>query len=74
MPAEDVIITGTFTINKYTITYIIDNETYKTEEVEYGSTITPPNPGEREGYDFTWGDYPSTMPANDIIIYVFLEM
>ena len=69
MPANDVTITGTFTINKYTITYIIDNETYKTEEVEYGSTITPPNPGEREGYDFAWVDYPSTMPANDITIY-----
>jgi Listeria-Bacteroides repeat domain (List_Bact_rpt). len=68
MPANDVNVTGTFTINKYKVTYIIDGEEYKTEEVEYGSTITPPNPDDREGYDFAWGDYPSTMPAKDITI------
>lgn len=68
MPAKDVTITGTFTINKYKITYMIDGEVFKTEDVEYGSTITPPNPENREGYVFAWGDYPSTMPANDITI------
>ena len=68
MPAKDVTVTGTFTINKYKVTYMIDGEVYQTVEVEYGSTITPPNPGNREGYDFAWGDYPSTMPAEDITI------
>ena len=68
MPANDVTVTGTFTINKYKVTYMIDGEVYQTVEVEYGSTITPPNPGDREGYDFAWGDYPSTMPAEDITI------
>ena len=68
MPAEDMTVTGTFTINKYKVTYIIDGEEYKTEEVEYGATITPPSPDNREGYDFAWDDYPSTMPANDITI------
>lgn len=68
MPAKDVTVTGTFTINKYKVTYMIDGEVYQTVEVEYGSTITPPNPGDREGYDFAWGDYPSTMPAEDITI------
>ena len=69
MPAEDVTITGSFTINQYTITYIIDNEAYTTEKVDYGSTITPPTPPTREGCDFAWGDYPETMPAHDITIY-----
>ena len=68
MPANDVIVTGKFTINKYKITYIIDGEVYLSEEVEYGSTITPPNPGDHEGYDFAWEDYPDTMPAHDITI------
>ena len=68
MPAKDVTVTGTFTVNKYKLTYVIDGEVYQTVEVEYGSTITPPNPGDREGYDFAWGDYPSTMPAEDITI------
>ena len=69
MPAHDVNVSGSFTINQYTITYIIDNEVYTTEKVDYGSSITPPTPPSREGYDFAWGDYPETMPAHDITIY-----
>ena len=69
MPAEDVSVSGYFNVNQYTITYIIDNEVYMTEKVDYGSTITPPTPPSREGYDFVWGDYPETMPAYDITIY-----
>ena len=69
MPAEDVTVTGSFTINQYTITYIIDNEVYTTQTVDYGSNIIPPTTPEREGYDFAWGDYPETMPAYDITIY-----
>ena len=68
MPANDVIITGTFTINKYLVTYIIDGETFTTEYVKYASTITPPSVPEREGYSFAWNEYPETMPANDISI------
>ena len=68
MPANEVYVVGKFTINKYKITYVIDGVVFKTEEVEYGSTITPPNPGDHEGYDFAWEDYPTTMPAEDILI------
>ena len=68
MPANNVTITGTFTINKYLVTYIIDGETFTTEYVEYASTITPPSVPEREGYSFAWNEYPETMPANDITI------
>ena len=58
----------TFAINQYTITYKIDDEVYQTESVDYGSTITPPNAPEREGYTFEWIDVPETMPAHDITI------
>ena len=68
MPAKEVYVVGNFTINKYKITYVIDGEVYLTEEVEYGSWITPPNPGDHDGYDFAWEDYPDTMPAHDITI------
>ena len=68
MPAKEVYVVGAFTINKYKITYVIDGEVYLTEEVEYGSWITPPNPDDHEGYDFAWEDYPDTMPAHDITI------
>jgi hypothetical protein len=68
MPAEDVTATGTFTVNKYKLTYMIDGELYLTEEVEYGAEITAPNPPARDGYDFAWSDVPETMPAHDITI------
>ena len=69
MPAENVTVTGTFTINQYTITYIIDGEVFYTESIDYGSKIEPPITPERNGYDFAWEDYPETVPANDVIIY-----
>ena len=69
MPAHDVTVTGSLTINQYTITYMIDNELYTTEKVNYGAAITPPTPPARQGYEFAWGDYPETMPAHDITIY-----
>ena len=67
MPASDVIITGLFTINKYKITYMVDGVLLMTEEVNYGSTITPPI-SPKEGYEITWNSYPTTMPAEDITI------
>jgi hypothetical protein len=69
MPAHDVTVTGTFAVSQYAITYIIDDEVYTTQTVDYGSIIVPPAAPERDGYDFAWGDYPETMPAYDIIIY-----
>lgn len=68
MPAQDVVVTGTFSINSYTITYKIDGEVYSTQTVEYGSSITPPTVENLDGYDFAWEEYPTTMPAHDIII------
>ena len=67
MPAEDVTVTGTFTVNKYTITYMVDNTVLMTEEVAYGSTIAPPK-SQKDGYDILWSFYPTTMPAYSITI------
>ncbi len=68
MPACDVIITGTFYVNQYSITYIIDGEIYATESVDFGSVITPPSPQTKDGLEFTWDEFPEFMPAHDIII------
>jgi uncharacterized repeat protein (TIGR02543 family) len=69
MPAEDITVTGSFIINKYTLTYIVDGEIYKTYEVEYGANITPEADPEKEGYTFDgWNEIPATMPANDVTI------
>lgn len=69
MPEEDVEITGTFSINKYTLTYMIDGEVYKTFNVEYGESIVPESDPVKEGYTFSgWSEIPQTMPAGDVII------
>ncbi|MBO4674230.1 MAG: InlB B-repeat-containing protein [Bacteroidaceae bacterium] len=69
MPAKDVIVTGSFTINKYTLTYIVDGESYKTYEVEYGASITAEDAPAKEGHTFSgWSEIPATMPAKDVIV------
>lgn len=59
-----------FTINtKYTLTYMVDGEIYKTYEVEYGSVITPEEEPTQEGYTFSgWSEIPETMPAKDVTV------
>ena len=69
MPAEDVIIEGSFTVNYYTITYIVDGEVYATETIAYGSEITLIDAPTKEGYTFSgWSEAPATMPAEDVVI------
>ena len=70
MPAQDVTVTGTFRINKYQVTYVIDGEVYATDSVEYGASIVLPVVEEKEGYTFSgWSEVPQTMPANNVTIY-----
>ena len=69
MPANDVTVTGTFAINKYTLTYKVDDEEYKSYEMEYGAAIRPEAEPAKEGYTFSgWSEIPETMPANDVTV------
>lgn len=69
MPAEDIIVTGSFVINTYTITYVVDSVVYATDSITYGDTIILLDEPTQEGYTFSgWSDAPVTMPAEDIII------
>ena len=69
MPAEDITITGTFTANTYTITYMVDNEIFATATIAYGDTIVPIAEPSKEGYTFSgWSSIPETMPAEDVVI------
>ena len=69
MPAHDVTITGTFSINKYKLTYKVDGVDYKTISYDYGSTITAEAAPTKEGYTFSgWSEIPTTMPAHDVIV------
>ena len=69
MPAEDVVVTGYYTVNKYKLTYMVDGVEYKSLDVEYGTTITPEAEPTKEGYTFSgWSLIPETMPAHDVIV------
>ena len=67
MPAHDIEVIGSYTVNKYALTYKVDGEEYKKVEVDFGTTLTPePNPV-KEGYTFSgWQGLPETMPAHDV--------
>ncbi|MDE5871906.1 MAG: InlB B-repeat-containing protein, partial [Muribaculaceae bacterium] len=69
MPAQDVVVTGDYTVNVYTVTYIIDNEVIEVQEYEYGAPIVPIEVPDKEGHSFSgWGDVPATMPAFDLVL------
>ena len=69
MPAEDVVIEGTFAVNYYNVIYKVDGEEYMVVQVVYGSEITLIDEPTKEGHTFSgWSETPATMPAEDIII------
>ena len=69
MPAHDVELFGTYDVNYYTLTFILDGEEFSSTQVAYGSEITPPEVPEIEGLTFSgWEDVPETMPAHDVTI------
>ena len=70
MPAHDVVVTGSFTINSYTVTFMYGDEVLYTEEVNYGASIPLPEILDKYGLVYKWLDVPETMPARDIVIMV----
>ena len=61
----DVTINGAYTINQYTITWMIDGEVFKTQTLDHGTAINAPTAEEREGYTFAWKDeIPGTATAD----------
>ena len=69
MPAYNFKVYGGFTVNYYTITYLVDGEVYATETIAYGSEIVLRNEPVKEGHTFSgWTEAPATMPAEDVVI------
>ena len=68
MPAHNVTVTGTFSINSYKLTYMIDDKVYKEVMCEYGATIIPEPQPEGDYVRFEWIGLPETMPANDVTV------
>ncbi|MBP5514298.1 MAG: InlB B-repeat-containing protein [Bacteroidaceae bacterium] len=62
---NDVTITGSYNINHYTVTYVIDGTTVGTEEVEYNGTPSAPEAPEKEGHTFAgWTGLPEKVTAD----------
>ena len=71
MPAEDVVIVGSFTANEYTVTYLVDGKPYETAETYlYGTAVKLKEAPEKEGYTFSGWDHKEdfTMPAENVVI------
>ena len=71
MPAEDVVIVGSFTANEYTVTYLVDGTPYETAETYlYGTAVKLKEAPEKEGYTFSGWDHEEdfTMPAENVVI------
>ncbi len=69
VPLHDVTYVALFTINQYTLTYIVDGETYKVQTLDYGTAIEPLENLNKGGYTFSgWSDIPQTMPAHDVMV------
>lgn len=55
--------------NSYTLTYIVDEKTYKTTSYKLGEKITPEPAPTKEGYTFSgWSGIPDTMPDHDVTV------
>ncbi len=69
MPTHDITVEGSYVINSYKITYIVDDEVYATDSLLYGAIIELLPQPTKEGYTFSgWNDAPSTMPAHDVVV------
>lgn len=68
MPDRDLIIRGSFEINTYKVTYMVDDIVYREADVKFGSAIPTISSPSKTGYTFVgWSpELPSTMPDYDI--------
>ena len=67
VPAHDVTYTAEYKVNSYKLTYEVDGVTYHSEEIAFGTAITPLAAPQKEGKTFSgWSEIPATMPAHDV--------
>lgn len=69
MPAENLTVSATSTVNTYTVTYQVNGETVHEDAVPYGAAI-PAYTYTLTGYTVgAWNeDIPATMPARDLTV------
>ena len=70
MPAHDIEVQGSYTVNSYKLVYMVDDVEYKSYDVDYGTALTAEEAPVKEGYTFSgWEGLPETMPAHDVTVY-----
>ena len=77
MPAEDMTITASWTINKYTITFnTVGGNEIAAITLDFGATVTAPADPTKKGFAFTGWDkeIPATMPAENVTITATWEL
>lgn len=75
MPAYDVDVTGSFSINSYALTYKVDGFYYYSDTLVFGTHIIPLDYPSKNGYTFLgWSKIPDAMPAYNVeIVGHFIE-
>ena len=69
MPAEDKTLYAKWNINRYSITFKSDGVIIKSEELDYGSTITYPSSPSKAGYTFVgWDSDITSVPDYNVTI------
>ena len=68
MPAENMTLTAQWTVNEYTMTFVLDNgQENVVKKQNYGTELTAPENVAKTGYSFNgWSpEVPATVPASD---------
>ena len=56
-------------VKTHILSYVVDEEMYKTYEIEEGAVIMPETEPTKEGYSFSgWSEVPATMPGHDVTV------
>lgn len=67
MPADNVTVTGTFSINQYTLKYMVDGVEYLSRTYDYNAVIGSEAEPEKADYVFDgWENLPVNMPAENV--------
>ena len=74
MPAENLVLNATLTLNSYTITYNVNGEFYAEQTYEYGAAVTVPEYTVPEGHTFSGWNVPEIMPAENLVLNATLAV
>lgn len=69
MPDSDVVVSGSFSPNRHSLIYVVENETYRIDTIAYDSSLISWQGPERWGCSFVeWQGLPERMPDEDVVV------